>query len=110
MKSCMITPLSSTQRPIIRINGRLLTSKPLNSKEAINVPSKHFSVLYVPILALTPTFLISSVWKKWAIRGIDGILWLCQVAEVLLSASLVVIGGLIVFRLVFRQTSKEELK
>lgn len=110
MESFMITPLPSTQRPIVRINGRLLTSKPLEREEVVNIPPTHFSVLYVPVLALAPTFLTSSTWKEWAIQGIDGVLWLCQAAETILSATLVVIGGLIVFRLVFRRTSKEGSK
>lgn len=103
-----ISPLPTIQRPIVRLNGRLLTSEPLELNEPTNLSASHFGVLYVPILALTPTFLTQAQWKVWAVKGIDFVLWLCQIAESILYATLTVIGGLILIRVILKHPSKKE--
>lgn len=103
-----ISTLPTIERPIVRVNGRLLTSEPLELNEPTYLPASNCNVLYVPILALTPTILTQAQWKVWAVKGIDFVLWLCHVTESILYATLTVIGGLILIRVILKHPSKKE--
>lgn len=87
-----ISPLPCSERPIVRINGQILTSKNIPTIEPIPSELTYHSNFYLPALFSLP-MLLQATWKEYTVKGIDGVIWACNVIETGLYFVLILIGG-----------------